>query len=390
MTPNDPLSRLAAEVAAAERDLPRRLADGIRDRIPIYRETDRITAEELVDSCEVHVDFICTIDRRDAARDDRARAIGADRSRAGIPLADVLEAVRLGCENFWRATVEHARRTRAAGDAELVEVAGGIWSASGVFTELIGSGYRDQEELRIIDRQRERYALIETVLSGADQPHATLWEAVDVLGLPRDRPFAVVAVATDGSGGIPTPRIDGRLRREDMESAWLLRSDVELGIVGCRENQLHTLRRTLQLYEVRAGVSPLSQDFAQTPQVVRLARTALAAVKRDGEVLFFADSAIETMAAGAPDIASAITSIVLARLYDLPESERALLVDTARRWFDTGGSAVETARSLFVHPNTVRNRLRRLEELTLRSLSDPRQAAEVYLAVTTLTPSPER
>ena len=39
---------------------------------------------------------------------------------------------------------------------------------------------------------------------------------------------------------------------------------------------------------------------------------------------------------------------------------------------------------MFVHPNTVRNRLRRLESLTLRSLSDPRHAAELYLAVVSL------
>lgn len=377
------LSRLAAAVAADRPDLPAGLAEAIRAQVPVYAEADRISAAELRESCEAHVDFICTIDRRDPARDDTARGIGASRSRALIPLADVLDAVRVGCEYFWNATVAYARRTGAAGDADLVEAAGEVWSASGVFAELIGSGYRDQEELRIIDRQRERYALIEIVLSGSDQPHATLWQAVDRLGLPRDRPFAVVAVGTDGSGQLPTPRIDGRLRRDDMESAWLLRADVELGIVSCHEDQLRTLRGTLQHYEVRAGVSPLSSDFAQTSQAVRLARTALAAAS-DADVLFFADRAIGTMAAGAPDVASALTRVVLGRVLELPDSDRETVLDTARSWFDSGGSVAEAARALFVHPNTIRNRLRRLEELTLRSLSDPRQSAEIYLAVTYL------
>ncbi|MFC5950975.1 PucR family transcriptional regulator, partial [Pseudonocardia lutea] len=40
-----------------------------------------------------------------------------------------------------------------------------------------------------------------------------------------------------------------------------------------------------------------------------------------------------------------------------------------------GGSALEAcARALFVHPNTVRYRLRRVSELTGRSPSDPRDA----------------
>lgn len=55
-----------------------------------------------------------------------------------------------------------------------------------------------------------------------------------------------------------------------------------------------------------------------------------------------------------------------------------------RTWFGTGGSVAETARTMFVHPNTVRNRKRRLETLTLRNLSDPRDAAELYPAVVSL------
>ena len=67
-----------------------------------------------------------------------------------------------------------------------------------------------------------------------------------------------------------------------------------------------------------------------------------------------------------------------------PQSTGELILDTVRTWFGNGGSVAETARAMFVHPNTVRNRLRRLESLTLRSLSDPRHAAELYLAVVSL------
>ena len=49
-------------------------------------------------------------------------------------------------------------------------------------------------------------------------------------------------------------------------------------------------------------------------------------------------------------------------------------------WFDSGGSVVKTAEMLFVHRNTVRHRLRKLEERTGRSLNDPRWIAEVSLA----------
>jgi DNA-binding PucR family transcriptional regulator len=193
----------------------------------------------------------------------------------------------------------------------------------------------------------------------------------------------VVAVEAREGGQVPTPRIDRRLREGNLESVWLLRSDVELGIVSCTPAQIRSVRNCLQHYQVRAGISPVTADFGHTPQAVRLARTSLAA-SDNGQVTFFSDSAIDTMAAGAPDVASELASIVLSRVLELPEPDREVTLDTVRTWFDTGGSVAETARRMFLHPNTVRNRLRKLESLTSRSLSDPRQAAELYLAVVSL------
>ena len=64
----------------------------------------------------------------------------------------------------------------------------------------------------------------------------------------------------------------------------------------------------------------------------------------------------------------------------MPDEDRIVLLDTFGAWLDSAGSAEETAQRIHVHPNTVRYRLRRLEERTGRSLSDPRQAAELSLA----------
>ncbi|MFF1632546.1 PucR family transcriptional regulator [Leifsonia sp. NPDC058248] len=377
------LRRLTATLLGTATDLPARLAASVAQRVPGYRQPSPVTDQELLDSCTAHVGFISTLGGPDPERDTTIRAIGASRAQANFPLSDVLDAIRVGCEFIWGEIVDHAQSSGTASDAELVTVAGQVWSMSDEFFSLMSAGYREEEEVRLVNGERERYALIDTVLSGHDQPNATLWQAVDRLGLPRQRPYVVVAVEAQGGGHVPTPRIDRRLRDEDIESAWLLRSDVELGIVSCNEAQIRSLRKTLQQYQVRAGISPVTQDFGHTPQAVRLARTSLAAAD-DGHVRFFSDSAIQTMAAGAPDVASELATIVLEKVLELPEPEQETILDSVRTWFGTGGSVAETARTMFVHPNTVRNRLRRLETLTLRSLSDPRQSAELYLAVVSL------
>ncbi|MFF1633860.1 PucR family transcriptional regulator [Leifsonia sp. NPDC058248] len=381
--PSSLLPALASSLLAAAADLPARLAESIRRRVPSYREPSLIPEQELLDACVAHIDFVCSLDLPDGERHKTARVIGATRARANVPLSEVLDAIRVGSEFIWNVIVDYGRSSGSASDAELVSVAGQVWMMNDDFVDLISAGYRDAKEVRLINDERERYALIDTVLSGHDQPNASLWQAVDRLGLPRNRPYVVVAVEAHEDGHVPVPLIDRRLLEDAIESVWLLRSDVELGIVSCHEAQLRLVRKTLQHYEVRAGISPVTEDLGHIAQAVRLARTSLAAAD-DGQVRFFPDSAISTMAAGAPDVASELSSLVLSRVLALPEPERATILDNVRTWFGTGGSVPEAARAMLVHPNTVRNRLRRLETLTLRSLSDPRDAAELYLAVVSL------
>jgi sugar diacid utilization regulator len=57
-------------------------------------------------------------------------------------------------------------------------------------------------------------------------------------------------------------------------------------------------------------------------------------------------------------------------------------LDTVSAFLDHGGSVEGTARALFVHPNTVRYRLRRAAEITGLSVTDPRQGYTCRVALT--------
>lgn len=76
-----------------------------------------------------------------------------------------------------------------------------------------------------------------------------------------------------------------------------------------------------------------------------------------------------------------IAANVLGPLDELPDHEREALLDTLEAWFDHGGSAERAAQQLYVHPNTVRQRLRKLEHRTGRLVTDPRAAAELCIAL---------
>jgi DNA-binding PucR family transcriptional regulator len=75
---------------------------------------------------------------------------------------------------------------------------------------------------------------------------------------------------------------------------------------------------------------------------------------------------------------------VLGGLLQLDPGDRAVLLETLAVWLDCEGSAGRAAGRLYCHRNTVFNRLRRLEQLTSRSLSYPRDLAEVILSVEAL------
>ena len=66
----------------------------------------------------------------------------------------------------------------------------------------------------------------------------------------------------------------------------------------------------------------------------------------------------------------------------LPLTEaKGTLIETLSAFFESGSSMEATARALFVHPNTVRYRLRQTDELTGYSASDPRHALALRMAL---------
>jgi hypothetical protein len=116
---------------------------------------------------------------------------------------------------------------------------------------------------------------------------------------------------------------------------------------------------------------------------VRLARATLASASK-GQALVFGESLIGSLVAGNPELAEETETVLDPILQLKSEDETRVLLLTLRAWFEAGGSYERVASGMYVHRNTVRNRIRRLETLTDRSLVDPRQSAEILVALTAL------
>jgi DNA-binding PucR family transcriptional regulator len=167
-------------------------------------------------------------------------------------------------------------------------------------------------------------------------------------------------------------------------SAWRLLPDLHVGIAHVASE--HHLERVIALLTRmathRVGVSARFDDLRDTPQGLHFAKVSLRGqATAAAKVAVFDGSMLTTAAVSAPAVMVKSAAAALDGFNDLPDEEREILFETFRVWLDNDASVRASAEVLFVHPNTVRKRLHRIERRTGRTLSRPRDFIELSLAL---------
>ncbi|MEB3020023.1 PucR family transcriptional regulator [[Mycobacterium] crassicus] len=381
--PDPHIGRLSTLMLARAPELGAAMADLICSEIAAYRDGTMIAKAEVCDTCVANLTFVFDALAGDSAADTSvAERTGTSRAVAGVPLPAVMTAYRMGFRYMWEQAVAAARADGIPTES-ILEAAARVYLAQDTFTEAMSNGYREQVTTRLLEQEEERSALLEALLFNRITDTHNLWDAAHLLRLPTSGPFVVVAAELPEIGKLVLPAIENKLAARDIRSAWRLLSDVQVGIVHLRVAEaLGTLVEVLrQAARTRVGISPPFPELVDTGEGLRLARLAVAEKPpADSLVTVFDDTPLAVAAVSAPEAMTRLRSAVLGQVDALPAGERAILFDTFRAWLQADGSANDTASSIFCHPNTVRHRLRRIEELTGRSLSRPRDIAELCLA----------
>ena len=131
----------------------------------------------------------------------------------------------------------------------------------------------------------------------------------------------------------------------------------------------------------RVGVSARFDDLRDAAQALRYARVTLRGRPDPGlQVTLFDGSILSTAAVSAPEVMVKLVGPTIDCFAELADNERDVLFDTFKVWLENDGSLRTAGELLFCHPNTVRYRLHQIEERTGRSLSRPRDIAELSLA----------
>jgi len=196
--------------------------------------------------------------------------------------------------------------------------------------------------------------------------------------LPEGRRFLVVA-AEETSG---LHRIEEQLQTMAIPSAWQSLPGLYVGVVAIRPDSVDRVIGLLNRTTLgRIGVSPPYADADQLDLGLKLARIALAAATVAEPVKLFDRAPLNMVALADVEVARTVVHLVFGNLDDLAADDRDVLLATLAAWSTHDGSAGETAAALYCHPNTVRYRLHRVEERTGRSLTNPRDVAELVFAL---------
>lgn len=383
--PDPHIIELGAALLARAPELGNELTDILRREIDFYASnTNLLTREQIQQSCTANMAFVFRHLSGDVDMDvTPAESTGKARAVAGVPLAAVMAAYRVGFRFMWQTTVAEAKSRPNIPTESILEATSQILIAQDTFTQAMTNAFREQLTLQILGHEEERSAVVEALLIGRITDVQSLWEAADILRLPTSGPYVVVAAEVPGIGKLGLPEIANKLDVRDIRSAWRLLSDMQVGIVYLRgPTVLATLVEVLEATaSSRVGISPEFDALTETNDALRYARFAVAGKPSgDSLVSMFDDSPLAFAAVSAPEVMARIGRSVLSGLDELPPEERQILVDTFEAWLDAGGSANDTAAKIYCHPNTVRHRLHRIEERTGKSLSRPKDVAELCLA----------
>ena len=393
--PTPALALLGAELRERAGELADGMAARIRAAVPVYGVGTVISDEELRRTCRDNVGFVFgPIGRASAVASPESRENGRRRAQAGVPLAAVMAAYRVAARYLWECLADAAAQ-RAMPAGVTLRAASELWLALDTFTQEMADGYREEITFQVLSQEEERSAVVQALLEGRlDQ--ANLWEAADILRIPLRGSYVVIAAQVPGPGRHALPQAEAALRRIGVISAWRLLHDAEVGIAWLPGPRPRLDRLANSLRSVGSGlvgVSPCYDDLRHTARNLRLARIALRSAFTGQQVTVFDRDPLAVAAGSDPEVMRHVADGILAGLDQIPAGQWPVLLATLGAWLDSGGSADKAASVLFCHPNTVRHRMRRLEQLTGRSLSDPRGIAELSLAFEIdrrdASPSPE-
>lgn len=310
--------------------------------------------------------------------------VGRIRAEQGVALHEVLEAYRITVAELW-TEVQAAALANGTDARIVVGLAGDMFGRLEEVSRIAILAYQERATELLIEREAERAATLEALFRGYLTGRDEIWRAAARLELPLEGRFVAVVASVSG-GADPLPDVYARLRARGLGSAWRMTPDLKVGVVSLKDATVDSVLDVLRPLALGpVGLSNVFDSLAHASQGVYLARLMMAAIPAGKKgVRQLEKTPMLALLAASPDTARMMVHAVLGEILALPVRTREPLLATLVEWLEARGSVADAAKALFCHPNTVRYRMNRIEQVLRTDLSDPVALADVSAAVQAL------
>jgi hypothetical protein len=387
--PNDAEAALALagrRMFARRDEITRLGTDLILSSIPSYR--DLVPLDDLLESgrrvTTLVLEVLATEGGTPATEARPDLDSGPRRFRQGVALEDILRALRLDFGIFWDALIEEAK---AEEDLTSIVLLGArrIWAALDEAMMQITEGYRREEAAQDREHAMRRHRAMAELIDDRDLSAPELARIADALDFDPEASF-LVAVARLSEGA--ATRLESRWRSLGAPAYVGIHASDVVAVTEWSGSARHAVSQIAEEHLV--VLNPTPRNLQSIGPAIRLSRVALRGTSKTRTgVLQPHELLIEALTAEAAHVGGPLASEIFSPLDTVPAGERARLLETLRAWSETDGTSSAVARRLYRHRNTVTNHMRRIQELTGLSLSRPRDAATLVLALQALEPLSE-
>jgi hypothetical protein len=375
------------ELSAALRPAVPRLIDkmiaAIRSEIPEYDRPLRgrfgkIVRASTTASVEGFLGLIAGEERDVQARGDLYVELGRNEVRSARPIDTLLSAYRIGARVMWRGFAAEGQKAGIAPDA-LYRLAEALFAYVDALSHESSQGYAEEQSLRDGARERERDRMLEVLMRrpAADavvihaQAARATWTAPE-----RIAPLATPAIC------IPARQLEHRLPEGSLAATHEGMTVALIPDIDGPGRDAELARALGDAPAVRGRAAPLAEAAEQIERAVLAAGLQQAGVLPDDTIIATDDHLVALILHRDPASARALSDGALEPLDRLGDGAREKLTDTLEAWLDNACNTRETADALHVHMQTLRYRLRQLDEvLGPDCLSDSDARLELQLAL---------
>ena len=356
------VGKLVGEIEAELDALVDAIVVRIRAEVPDFR---RLPASTLAGAVRGNVSraLAALRDLRPPTRDELegAAAVGRERAEQGLTVDAVLHAYRISISAVWSRFGELARE-RGTNVTSVLAFSETLWLWGDAVMEVVGQAHREVELQLAREEQQRRDAFVLAVLLGTIDATELSRESAGY-GLDPEREYVAFRARTLDGGGPP--------RRLTA----VLTTALDRDLVGLSSESAPVVPGVVVGVGPPARLAALPGAFAQASRALQ---TALA-FGQEG-TFSLADLSIRPAILSDEALGAAFTDRHLEPLAALGRLGTEL-EDTLRVFFEQDMRIEETAKALHVHPNTLRHRLRRFEEVTGTSLRRPVDLIELWWAL---------